>query len=171
MKASMVLALALFAPQGAELGKEVTLKVKAIDGKEYDVAALAKEGKVIAIVSWSVDCPSGKVAIPRATAIAKKFEGNDKVVFIGVCSYGDGEKTLADYVKEKKIAYPICHDGDKKIGKALGAKRVNSAYVIGGGKLFWHGGMKLKGGDGMDTAIEAALAGKEAPPSGSKFDG
>ena len=173
MKLAVSLALmALLAPQGLEVGKDVPdLKLKSVDGKECSTADLSKEGKVIAIVSWSVDCPSGKPTIPRSTEIAKKFADNAKVVFVGVSTYGDTEDKIKSYAKDQGISYPLVCDSDKAIGKALGAKKVNSAYVIKDGKLFWKGGVTKDGKDPLADAIQAALDGKPAPASDNKFAG
>jgi peroxiredoxin len=173
MKVAVVLALAaLLVPQGLEVGKDVPdLKLKSVDGKECSVANLSKEGKVIAIVSWSVDCPSGKPCIPRATEVAKKFADNSKVVFVGISSYGDSEDKIKSYAKDQGIGYPIVCDSDRSLGKALGAKKVNSAYVIKDGKLFWRGGITKDGKDPLADAIQAALDGKPAPASDNKFAG
>jgi peroxiredoxin len=173
MKVAMglVLVAALFAPDLTVGGDVPDIGLKALDGKECSIKGLSDGGKVIAIVSWSIDCPSGKPCIPRATEVAKKFAGNDKVVFIGVSSYGDSAEKLGSYHKENSLSYPLVHDGDKKIAKHLGAKQVNSAYVVSGGKLFWRGGITKDGKDGLADAIQAALDGKPAPESDKKFAG
>ncbi|MFN3484451.1 MAG: redoxin domain-containing protein [Planctomycetota bacterium] len=166
-----VAALALLVPQGPEVGAPApAVELKSLDGQVCNLAELSKE-KVVVIVSWSVDCPSGKPCIPRATEVAKKFADNPKVVFVAVNSYGDAPDKLAAYAKENGIAYPIVHDADKKIGKALGAKKVNSAYVFAGGKLFWRGGITKDGKDPLVEAIEAALSGKAAPEGNRNFAG
>ena len=165
--------LALLAPAAdLTIGGEVPdIGFKSVDGKECSLAGLVKDGKVVAVVSWSIDCPSGKPCIGRATEVANKFKDNAKVAFLGVSSYGDAAEKLAAYAKENSLSYPLVHDGDKKIAKHFGAKQVNSAYVIKGGKLFWRGGITKDGKDGFADAIEAALDGKEAPPSDKKFTG
>jgi peroxiredoxin len=166
----LVVLAAFLAPQ--QVGSDVPdLSFKSVDGKECQLHALCKSGKVVAIVSWSVDCPSGKPCIPRATEVAKKYAGNDKVVFLAVSSYGDTAEKLAAYVKENSISYPVVVDADKKIGRALNAKQVNSAYVVKGCKLFWYGGITKDGKDKLVDAIEAALGDKGAPESGGKFVG
>ena len=163
---------ALLAPQGLELGGNVPdITVTAIDGKEYNPTAISKEGKVVAVVSWSFKCPSGRPVIPRNTEIAKKYAGNEKVVFVGVNSYGETPSQLKDYVEENGIKYPICHDDGKKFAKLYGAKRVNSAYVLKDGKLFWRAGVKRNGKDQLDAAIQAALSGGKAPQSDYRFAG
>jgi peroxiredoxin len=175
MKLTMgiLVAAALLAPAGElKLGEPVPdITLKSLDGKECSLKGLTDAGKVIAIVSWSVDCPSGKPCIGRNNDVAKKFAGNEKVAFIGVSSYGDAAEKLAAYHKENSLTYPLVHDGDRAIAKHFNAKQVNSAYVIAGGKLFWRGGVTKDGKDGFADAIQAALDGKPAPESDKKFPG
>ena len=168
----LVALAALLTPQGLEIGGDVpAITVKSLDGKEFNPTALSKEGKVVAVVSWSFTCPSGHPVIPRNTEIAKKYAGNDKVVFFGVNSYGETPEQLKAYVKENSISYAICHDGGKRFARLYNTKQVNSAYVLKGGKLFWRAGVKKNGKDSLVDAIEAALAGKAAPQSDYRFGG
>lgn len=172
MKVAMGLAVLLaFAPAGdLTIGGDVPdIALKSLDGKEAKLADL--KTKVVAIVSWSSDCPSGKPTIARSTAVAKEFADNDKVAFYAVSSYGDKEEKLKTLIKELEIKYPIVCDSDKSIAKTLGARQVNSAYVIKEGKLFWRGGVTKNGKDDFAAAIKAALDGKEAPASDKKFGG
>ena len=163
---------ALLSPQGLELGGNVPeITVSSVDGKKFNPTALSKEGKVVAVVSWSFKCPSGRPCIPRATDVAKKYKGNDKVVFLAVCSYGETPSQLKDYVEENSISYTVCHDEGKKLAKLYRARQVNSSYVLKDGKLFWRAGIKRNGKDQLDAAIKAALAGSAAPQSDSRFAG
>ena len=168
MKAMIAAALLALAPQ--QVGSDAPgLKLKGIDGKEYDLAALSKD-KVVAIVSWSFDCPSGQPCVPRANAIGEKLAGNDKVVYLGVSSYGDVAEKLAAYSKEKELKYVLVHDEGKAFARAVGARQVNSAFVFAKGKLFWRGGITAKGDDPLLTVVEAAIAGTPAPAP-NKFSG
>ncbi len=169
----LVVVAALLAPApDLTIGGDVPdISMKSLDGKECSIKGLTDAGKVIVVVSWSVDCPSGKPCIPRATEVAAKYASNEKVAFVAVSSYGDAADKLSAYAKENSIAYPLVHDGDRKIARHFGAKQVNSAYVISGGKLFWRGGILKNGKDSLVDAIEAALGGKPAPESDKKFPG
>jgi peroxiredoxin len=168
MKFALAALLAL-APDLQEAKDAPAVKIKTVDGKEYDLAAVSKE-KVVVIVSWSFDCPSGKPCIGRADAIGEKLAGNEKVLYLGVSSYGDVADKLAAYAKEKEIKYSLCHDEGKAVAKALGAKKVNSVFVFAKGKLFWSGGITAKGDDPVLTVVEAAIAGTPAPAA-NKFSG
>ncbi len=172
VKFAACLAAIFVATGDLEPGKEVPeISFKTLDGKELKLSGLSKQGKVVVLVSWSPKCPSGRVCIPRCTEIAGKFADNDKVALIAVNSYGDTESGLKKYTAENKIAYPVVHDADKSIGRLLGARKVNSTYVIKDGKLFWHGGVRKDGKDIVPEVIQAALEGKPAPESVKKFPG
>ena len=164
MKAAAgLLALGLLAGDLTVGGEVPDMTLKALDGKESKLSELQKEGKVVVLVSWSPDCPSG--AVPRITEVGNKYAGNDKVAFFGVNAYGESADKCAAVVKDQGVKYAVVHDGDKSVSKTLGAKRVNTAYVVKDGKLFWRGGAMKNGKDGLEKAIEAALSGAEAPPS------
>lgn len=173
MKVAFGLALvaALLAPDLTLGGDVPDISLKVLDGKECSIKGLTTAGKVVAVVNWSVDCPSGKPCIGRATEVAKKYASNEKVAYIAVVSYGDAADKVSAYAKENSIGYALVHDGDKKVAKHFGSKQVNSAYVISGGKLFWRGGITKDGKDGFADAIQAALDGKPAPDSDKKFPG
>lgn len=161
--AASLLALGLLAGDLTVGGEVPEMTLKTLDGKAYTLSELQKEGKVVAIVSWSPDCPSG--AVGRITEVGNKYAGHDKVVFVGVNAYGETAEKCSAVVKDKDVKYPVVHDADKSLSKTLGAKRVNTAYVIKDGKLFWRGGAMKNGKDHLEQAIEAALSGAAAPPS------
>src|SRR5688572_6237651 len=155
MKIVTCAVLVLIQQVGSELPP---LKLKSVDGKEFNLAELSREGKVIAFVSWSEKCPSGKPTLERARAIGERYATDKRVLFVAVNSYGDTREDLSRHAQDLK--FPLIHDADKSVGKALGAKRVNAAYVYKDGKLFWHGGISPLGDDGMDKAVDAALKGE-----------
>ncbi len=169
MKTTMgiaVLLAALASAAALEIGKEVPdITFKSIEDKELKLSDMTKEGKVVAVVSWSPSCPSGKNCISRATEIAGKFAGEKKVQFIAVCSYGDTRESLKEYCRQNGITYMVCYDEGGKIARHFGARKVNSAYVVREGKLFWRGGILADGKDSCADAITAAVEGKPAPPS------
>lgn len=144
-------------------GEVPDMTFKTVDGKEVKLSELNKDGKVVVIISWSLDCPSG--AVPRINDLAKKYGDSKKVSIVGVSAYGDSSEKISAYVKDNSLTYPVMHDSDKSVSKALGAKRVNTTYIVVGGKLFYRGGCMKNGKDKVVQAIDAALEGKEAPAS------
>lgn len=163
MKIAAMLAMAALAGDLAVGGEVPDMTLKSVDGKESKLSELKTAGKVVVIVSWSPDCPSG--AVPRITEVGNKYAGNEKVAFFGVNAYGETADKCAAVAKDQGVKYTVVHDGDKSVSKVLGAKKVNAAYVIKDGKLFWRGGAMKNGKDHLEQAIEAALSGAAAPPS------
>ena len=161
--AASLLALTLLAGDLTVGGEVPDLTLKSLDGKEQTLSELQKAGKVVVLVSWSPDCPSG--AVGRITEVGNKYADNEKVAFFGVNAFGESAEKCAAVVKDQGVKYGVMHDADKSVSKALGAKRVNTAYVVKDGKLFWRGAAMKNGKDHLEKAIEAALGGAAAPPS------
>lgn len=165
MKVAVVIALALAQQVGAELPP---LKLSTVDGKELDLNALSREGKLVALVSWSESCPSGKPTRDPLRKLGGSFAKDVRVTLVAVNSYGDPAEEVARQAQGFRI--PFVHDADQAAARALGARRVNAAYVYKNGKLFWHGGLSPSGAE-LKRAIDAALKGAAAPPSGGRFMG
>ncbi len=147
-----------------KVGGEVPdINFKSVCGKELKLSELNKEDKIVLVVSWSLEC--GSTAVSRVDEIAKKYGDNKRVVVIGVSAYGDTADKILEYLKKNDLKYPVMHDADKSVSKTLGAKRVNMAYVVSGGRLFYRGAVMRNGKDKVVDAIEAALEGKPAPKS------
>jgi peroxiredoxin len=166
MKIVTCVVLALLQQVGSELP---ALKLKSVEGKTFDLVELNRAGVIIAVVSWSEKCPSGTPTRERLMSIGDRYADEKRVLVLGVNSFGDSREEVSR--QAQAFRFPLIQDEDKSVGKAFGAKKVNSAYVYKDGKLFWHGGISPRGDDGMDKAIDAAFKGEAAPPSGRDFVG
>lgn len=165
MKIALAIAtLALLAPVGGlEVGKPVPdVKIGA-----DSLAALAKEGKVVAVYFWSQDCPFGPPMFGKLKDVTAKYAGNDKVKFIAVAAFGEPKAKAEAWAKDNELKAPLYFDEGKAVAKHFGASKVNFTYVIDAkGTLVYRGGLEPVG-----DAIEAALTGKEAPKSDAPFKG
>jgi peroxiredoxin len=171
MKVAMMIAVALlaFAPAAdLKLGEpvsDVTL------GKD-SLAALTKEGKVVALYFWSCDCPYGPPNYQNIKAAADKFADNAKVKIVVVSSFGEPEAKGTAWAKDSGLKAPFVYDEDKKIAKHFTPKKVNATFVIDAkGSLIYRGGIATEKGNLLIDAINAALEGKAAPASDQKFEG
>ncbi len=171
MKVAMAIAVVLlaFAPAAdlkiGEPVSDVTL------GKD-SLAALTKEGKVVAVYFWSCDCPYGPPNYANIKAADDKFAGNDKVKIVIVSSSGEPEAKGTAWVKDQGLKSPFLYDGERKIAKHFTPKKVNATFVIDAkGNLVYRGGIANEKGNLLIEAINAALEGKPAPASDQKFDG
>jgi peroxiredoxin len=138
MKLALSIAMLLaLAPAGdLELGKPVG---DIAFGKD-SLAALTKEGKVVAVYFWSSDCPYGPPNYENIKKADAEFKGNDKVKIILVSSFGEPEAKGAAWAKDAGIASPLLFDGEKKFAKHFTPKKVNATFVIDAkGNLVYRG--------------------------------
>ncbi|MBL8877829.1 MAG: redoxin domain-containing protein [Phycisphaerales bacterium] len=139
-------------------------ELKGTDGKTYKLSEL-KEKTVI--LEWiSKDCPTCKQQKSQmkdtAEALAKKG-----AVWLAIDSTGNRkpEDNVA-YVKDNKLPYQILDDSAGVVGRAYGAKRTPTMYVIHKGKLVYKGALIPQKGDERNyvtEVVEAVSAGKEPP--------
>ncbi|RPH51404.1 MAG: hypothetical protein EHM91_01150 [Planctomycetota bacterium] len=153
-------------------------------GKD-SLAALTKEGKVVAVYFWSQDCPYGPPLHYRLKEADDKFAGNATVKIFLVSSFGEPEAKGIAWHKDSGLKSAFVFDEGKKIAKHLATRQVNAAFVIDAkGNLVYRGGICDDAVDGTSKAvtkiadrnylieaINAALEGKAAPASDRKFQG
>lgn len=170
------LCVALFADEKPEVGKVVAdIKMKPMDGKEIKLGDFRAdkekkaEGAITVVYFWSYKCPTGKPVIPAVKDFQEKVAGEKSgVKLICIASYGESADDVTTYAKDNSIVHTFCHDGDKTLAKAFGAKQVNTTYVMDkDGKLCYRGGFE----GNAEAAVKAIKEGKEAPKSDGKFKG
>ena len=184
MKVAMMIAVALLAAAPAgdlKIGEPVS---DVTIGKD-SLAALTKEGKVVAVYFWSQDCPYGPPLNHRLKAADDKFAGNEKVKIFLVSSFGEPEAKGTAWYKDSGLKSTFIFDEGKKLAKHFTPKQVNATFVIDAkGNLVYRGGICDDKVDGKTKAVEkiadhnylieainAALEGKAAPASDQKFQG
>jgi peroxiredoxin len=171
MKIAMMIAVALlaFAPAAdLEIGKPVA----DISIGHDSLAALTREGKVVAVYFWSCDCPYGPPNYGNIKAASDKFADNPKVKIIVVSSSGESEAKGNAWVKDSGLKSAFVFDEGRKIAKHFTPKKVNATFVIDArGNLVYRGGIASDGGNLLIEAIDAVLEGRTAPASDQKFDG
>ena len=171
MKIAMSIAMALLALAPAadlELGKPVG---DVALGKD-SLAALTKEGKVVAVYFWSSDCPYGPPNYENIKKADSTFADNAKVKIVLVSSFGEPEAKGVAWAKDSGIKSPMLFDGDKKLAKHFNPRKVNATFVIDAkGNLIYRGGIANDKENLLIEAIKAALDGKAAPASDQKFEG
>jgi peroxiredoxin len=171
MKIAMTIAMALLALAPAadlELGKPVG---DVALGKD-SLAALTKEGKVVAVYFWSSDCPYGPPNYENIKKADSTFADNAKVKIVLVSSFGEPEAKGVAWAKDSGIKSPMLFDGDKHLAKHFNPRKVNATFVIDAkGNLIYRGGIANDKENFLIEAIKAALDGKPAPASDQKFEG
>ena len=184
MKVAMMIAVALLvSAPAADL--KVGEQVPDVSIGKDSLAALTKEGKVVAVYFWSQDCPYGPPLAHRLKAADEKFAGNEKVKIFIVSSFGEPEAKGTAWYKDSGLKSPFVFDEGKKLAKHFTPKQVNATFVVDAkGNLVYRGGICDDKVDGKTKAVEkiadrnylieainAALEGKAAPASDQKFQG
>lgn len=171
MKVAMTIAMALLALAPAadlELGKPVG---DVALGKD-SLAALTKDGKVVAVYFWSSDCPYGPPNFENIKKVDATYADNPKVKVVIVSSFGEPEAKATAWAKDSDIKGSFLYDSDKHLAKHFNPKKVNATFVIDSkGNLFYRGGIANDKENLLLEAIKAALDGKPAPASDQKFEG
>ncbi|MBI5865162.1 MAG: redoxin domain-containing protein [Planctomycetes bacterium] len=162
------------AAAGAEVGKPAPdFTLTGTDGKTYKAADLKDK---IVVLEWiNRECPVCQKQAPsmKETAAALQKKG---VIWLAVDS--SAHHKLADnaeHAKKESLSYPILDDAAGTVGHAFGAKSTPTTYVINKGTLAYSGALiPQEKGDSRNyvtEAVEALLAGKEAPTSTTKAYG
>lgn len=119
-------------------------KLKDTTGKEFDLASLTKEGKIVVLEWFNSECPVCARHGEEGTMkkIAADYQGKG-VVFLGINSGAPGKQGYgkdADAIKKWSLNYPILVDETGTVGKEYGAKTTPHMYIIGkDGKLAYQG--------------------------------
>jgi len=166
---AVVMGLLALAPAGnLELGKPVG---DVALGKDT-LAALTKDGKVVAVYFWSSDCPYGPPNFENIKKVDAAYADNAKVKVVIVSSFGEPEAKAVAWAKDSDIKGSFLYDGDKHLAKFFNPRKVNASFVIDAkGNLFYRGGIANDQENLLFEAIKAALDGKAAPASDQKFEG
>ena len=165
----IAVALAAFGPAAdLRLGEPVADVALGQDS----LAALSKDGKVVAVYFWSSDCPYGPPNYPNIKAATDKFAGNAKVKIFVVSSSGELEDKGQAWAKDSGLKGTFVFDEGRKIAKHFVPRKVNATFVIDAkGMLFYRGGIATDKTNLLIDAVQAALDGKAAPASDQWFEG
>lgn len=113
-------------------------------------------GKIVVLDFWATWCGPCIGAIPKNNKLAAKYK--DDVVLIGIC-HDRGSEKMAQVVKDKSIAYPVCRDIENTTIHAYFVDSYPDYYI------FDRQG-RLRVADCSNSKVEAAiekLLAEEAP--------
>jgi thiol-disulfide isomerase/thioredoxin len=129
-----------------------------LDAKPLKVSA--KSGKVTLLVFWGSWCGPCMKLVPHEAAIAKKYEGRPFQLY-GV-NGGDERKVAKKTALDKQMTWPTFYGGRIRGGLAAiwNVDAWPAVYVVDP-----DGVIRYKGhGDGLDEAVEKAIAEAETRP-------
>lgn len=154
--------------------KAPEFSLKDADGKAYNLADYAKQGKIVVLEWFNADCPYCQNHAKDGTMIKLvKDYGAKNVVFLGVDStaaHQGKESDLKAKIAEWKLNYAILTDYDGKVGKMYGATNTPHMFIIGkDGVLVYNGAIDDQGETNyVKQALEEVLAGKTVSKSQTK---
>ena len=176
--AAMLAVLVAIPATAGEFNKKVKIgdtaptfsSLPGVDGKEHSLAD-CKTDAVVVVITCN-HCPMAIAYEDRIIALAKKYEGKASIVAINVNNLeADKLPKMKERAKEKGITYPYLYDESQEIGAKLGASVTPEVFVFSKGKIVYIGAFD----DNMKAdkvskhyvadAVDAALAGKDAPVS------
>jgi len=113
----------------AALGKPLTMKFKAVDGKEVDLAKL--QGKVVLIDFWATWCGPCRAELPNVKKAYDKLHSKGFEI-VGI-SFDRSKESLQSFVSQEKMAWPQYFDGlywENKIGKKYKIEGIPSMWLV-----------------------------------------
>lgn len=124
-----------------------------------DVSLADFEGKVVVLDLWATWCPPCRQEIPFLVELYEEFEAQGLVV-VGVGLDQGGAPTLAPFVEENGITYPILV-GDRDVQAAYGVTGIPTTFVIGrdGRIVSKHVGYHPSMAEPMREELKGLLAG------------
>lgn len=93
------------------------------------------QGKVVVIHVWGTWCKGSILSMPKFTALKKRYEGRDDIVFMTIASeYGDTHDLWLKYIRELSLTEMVCLMADSFIQNGEGF--VSDYNIMGAPKYF-----------------------------------
>jgi thiol-disulfide isomerase/thioredoxin len=111
------------------LGKPVNIRYTALDGRQVDLAKM--KGKVVLIDFWATWCGPCVGEVPNVKAAYDKLHGQGFEI-VGI-SFDESKDKLADFVKDKGMAWPQYFDGKgwgNQFGQEFGIDSIPSMWLV-----------------------------------------
>jgi peroxiredoxin len=160
---------------GVKVGdKAPDFKLTDTEGKEWTLAALTAQKKIVVLEWFNPDCPFVKKHHEANKTVNDTFaKFKDKnVVWFGINSAAAGESSTGTEKnstarKDYKIAFPILLDGTSSVAMAYGAKRTPETFIVGpDGIIAYHGSIdsdaspNTVGKNYVEAALKSLTAGE-----------
>ncbi|KAA3609083.1 MAG: TlpA family protein disulfide reductase [Planctomycetota bacterium] len=102
-----------------------------VDGSEFD---LAKQNRIVVIEFWSKNCGPCRKSLKETGARVKKYDSK-RVLHLGVHSDSVPLKTVAEFVEQQQIQWPVLADvgpgtGFGPIGRMWRLKKWPTTYIV-----------------------------------------
>jgi thiol-disulfide isomerase/thioredoxin len=111
------------------VGKSISLKGKATDGRSYDLAA--QKGKVVLIQYWSTWCEPCKADMDELKKLQAKY-AKQGFTLVGV-SLDSDEQAMLDFLKTKRLTWPQLYEPgglDSPLANELGVLTLPTMILV-----------------------------------------
>ncbi|MCX7824124.1 MAG: TlpA family protein disulfide reductase [Verrucomicrobiae bacterium] len=103
-------------------------EVKQLKKAEVDAYIESLKGKVVIVDFWATWCPPCRQEIPGFIELQKKF-GDKGLVVVGL-SLDDDTATVADFVKEQRVNYPVFVVGQDTTAAWGGINSIPTTFIL-----------------------------------------
>lgn len=114
------------------VGKPVTIKFTAVDGREVDLAKM--KGKVVLVDFWATWCGPCVAEVPNVVAAYEKYHDKGfEIVGISFDREADKDK-LTKFTKDKNMPWPQYFDGkywENDFGQQFNIRSIPTMWLIG----------------------------------------
>jgi peroxiredoxin len=116
-------------PRDAQIGRAIdNFSLRGPGGKPFHLHDL-KDKKAIVIVFLSFDCP---ISNSYTTLLSDLARSSEAIALVGVCPTGESSAEVERQARERRLGFPVFHDGDKSAVNALHAETTPEALVLDG---------------------------------------
>ena len=114
-----------------------------LDGSRRSLSSF--KGKVVFLSFWATWCGPCKAELPSIQALYNRLES--KGLAVVAVDMGEQKPTVAQFVKDHNLTFPVLLDGDIAVGSAYGASSIPTNYLLDrSGRLI----ARIIGFDGTD---------------------
>ncbi len=98
-----------------------------LQGTPVQLSAL--RGKIVFLNLWATWCPPCRAEMPSMEALYQRFRGRD-FAMLAVAEDSDGAKSVAPFVKDLALTFPVLLDADNHLPGRYGVTGYPETFII-----------------------------------------